>query len=216
MPHITADQLALVVGWLAAGLSCFISAPQLFRILRAGTTAGVSVLSWQLALGGNLTWGVYGFTHGNPNQWIPNVALVTITLIILSLFRRHVGTSWVVLLAPGIIIGATATTLDHAVGTIAYSIAAFLPAATSLLSQLKTTAVSPDVRGLSVGNQWIGLANQSTWLVWAALIDERSVLLVGSSSLVLIVANLSMALLRKSGTLGPITRDGFRLSLSRA
>src|SRR5450756_3213121 len=68
------------------------------------------------------------------------------------------------------------------VGTIAYSIAAFLPAATSLLSQLKTTAVSPDVRGLSVGNQWIGLANQSTWLVWAALIDERSVLLVGSSS----------------------------------
>jgi hypothetical protein len=67
-----------------------------------------------------------------------------------------------------------------------------------------------------VGNQWIGLANQSTWLVWAALIGERSVLLVGSSSLVLIVANLSMALLRKSGTLGPITRDGFRFSLSRA
>jgi hypothetical protein len=53
-------------------------------------------------------------------------------------------------------------------------------------------------------------------LVWAALIDDRSVLLVGSSSLVLIVANLSMALLRKSGTLGPITRDGFRFSLSRA
>jgi len=116
---------------------------------------------------------VYGFTHGNPNQWMPNVALVTITLIILSLFRRHVGTSWVVLLAPGIIIGVTTTTLDHSIGTIAYSIAAFLPAATSLLSQLKTTAVSPDVRGLSVGNQWIGLANQSTWLVWAALIDER-------------------------------------------
>ena len=67
-----------------------------------------------------------------------------------------------------------------------------------------------------MGNQWIMVANQSMWLVWAALINERSVLLVGSSSLVLIVANLSMALLRKSGTLGPITRDGFRLSLSRA
>src|SRR5664279_4869115 len=109
MPHITADQLALVVGWLAAGLSCFISAPQLFRILRARTTAGVSVLAWQLALGGNLTWGVYGFTHGNPNQWIPNVALVTITLLILSLFRRHVGTSWVVV-APMMMPGARRTT----------------------------------------------------------------------------------------------------------
>jgi uncharacterized protein with PQ loop repeat len=48
MPHITADHLALIVGWLAAGLSCFISAPQLVRILRAGTTAGVSAMagSW--------------------------------------------------------------------------------------------------------------------------------------------------------------------------
>ncbi len=206
----------MIVGWIAAGLSCFISAPQLFRILRAGTTSGVSVLSWQLALGGNLTWGLYGITHGNLNQWLPNVLLVTITLIILSEFHRHVGTSWVVLLVPGLLIGATTTTLDHTVGTIAYSVAAFLPAATSLVSQLKVTSTSVDVRGLSLGNQWIGLVNQSTWLVWAALIDERSVLLVGSASLVLIVANLSMALLRKSGTLGPVTRQGLRLSLSRA
>lgn len=206
----------MFVGWIAAGLSCFISAPQLFRILRAGTTSGVSVLSWQLALGGNLTWGMYGLTHGNLNQWLPNVLLVTVTLVILSEFHRHVGTSWVVLLVPGLLIGATTTTLDHTVGTIAYSVAAFLPAATSLLSQLKVTSTSIDVRGLSLGNQWIGLVNQSTWLVWAALIDERSVLLVGSASLVLIVANLSMALLRKSGTLGPVTRQGLRLSLSRA
>jgi uncharacterized protein with PQ loop repeat len=216
MPHISADHLALVIGWLAAGLSCFISAPQLVRILRAGTTSGVSVLSWQFALGGNLTWGLYGITHGTLNQWLPNILLVTITLTILSLFHRHVGTPWLVLLAPGLLIGFTTTTLDHTVGTIAYSVAAFLPAATSLVSQLKVTATSIDVRGLSVGNQWIGLINQSTWLVWAALINERSVLLVGSASLVLIVANLSMALLRTTGTLGPVTRQGIRLSLSRA
>jgi hypothetical protein len=69
---------------------------------------------------------------------------------------------------------------------------------------------------LSVGNQWLGLANQSTWLVWAVLIGERSVILVGSASLVLIVANLLMALLRTTGTLGPVTRQGLRVSLSRA
>lgn len=216
MPHITAVHLALVVGWFAAGLSCFISAPQLVRILRAGTTSGVSILSWQLALGGNLTWGLYGLTHGNPNQWMPNVALIAVTLVILGQFHRHVGTSWVVLLAPGLLIGATTTTLDHTVGTVAYSVAAFLPAAVSLVSQLRVTATSVDVRGLSVGNQWIGLVNQSAWLLWAALVVERSVLLVGSASLVLIVANLSMALLRKSGTLAPVTRQGFRLSVSRA
>ena len=216
MPHITSDHLTVVVGWVAAALSCFISAPQLYRILKAGTTAGVSVLAWQLALGGNLTWGMYGITHGNLNQWLPNVALVTVTLVILSLFHRHVGTPWAVLLAPGLLIAATTTTLDHTVGTVAYSVAAFLPEAVSLVSQLKVTATSVDVRGLSVVNQWIGLVNQSAWLVWALLIDERSVLMVGTASLVLILANLSMALLRTTGTLGPLTRQGLRLSLSRA
>lgn len=216
MPPATAVHLALIVGWIAAGLSCFISAPQLVRILRARTTSGVSILSWQLALGGNLTWGLYGFTHGNLNQWLPNVGLIVITLVILSLFHRHVGTPWVALLAPGLVIGATTTTLDHAVGTIAYSIAAFLPSAVSLVSQLKVTATSEDVRGLSVGNQWLGLANQSAWLVWAVLIGERSVILVGSASLVLIVANLLMALLRTTGTLGPVTRQSLRVSASRA
>ncbi len=216
MPHITVVHLALIVGWIAAGLSCFISAPQLVRILRAGTTSGVSVLSWQLALGGNLTWGLYGITHGNLNQWLPNVLLVTITLTILSLFHRHAGTPWVVLLTPGLLVAATTTTLDHTAGTVPFSIAAFSLAAVSLVSQFKVTATSVDVRGLSIGNQWIGLVNQSTWLLWAALVNERSVLLVGSASLVLIVANVSMAMLRKTGVLGPMTRQGLRISLGRA
>lgn len=216
MPAVSVHTLALIVGWLAAGLSCFISAPQLVRILRAGTTAGVSVLSWQLVLGGNLTWGVYGLMHGNVNQWLPNVALVTITVVILSRFHREVGTSWLVLLAPGILIALTSTVLEVTAGTVAFSIAAFIPAAVSLVSQLKVTATSEDVRGLSVANQWISLVNQSAWLLWAALIAERSVLLVGSASLVLIVANLSMALLRTTRTLGPVTRQGLRLSVARA
>ena len=120
------------------------------------------------------------------------------------------------LLAPGILIALTSTVLEVTAGTVAFSIAAFIPAAVSLVSQLKVTATSEDVRGLSVANQWISLVNQSAWLLWAALIAERSVLLVGSASLVLIVANLSMALLRTSGTLGPVTRQGLRLSVARA
>lgn len=216
MPHITVLEFAAIVGWIAAVLSCFISAPQLVRILRTRTTSGVSILAWQLALGGNLTWGVYGFTHGNPNQWIPNVGLVTITLIILGLFHQHLGTPWVTLLAPGVVIAVATTALDHTAGTIAYSIAAFLPTAISLISQFKVTATSEDVEGLSLGNQWIVFVNQSAWVLWAVLIDERSVLLVGSASLVLMFANLAMALLRSSGTLGPVTRQGLWLSLNRA
>lgn len=216
VPAVSISTLALVVGWFAAGLSCFISAPQLVRILRAKTTAGVSLLAWQMALGGNLTWGLYGVIHGYANQWVPNILLVSVTLIILGLFRRHVGTSWPVLVLPGLLLAVTTTSLDHWVGPIAFSVAAFLPAAISLVSQLRTTAASEDVTGLSLGNQWIGLTNQSVWVVWGALVNNMQVLLVGCFALVLIVANVTLATLRKNGTWGPVRREGLRLSFSRA
>jgi uncharacterized protein with PQ loop repeat len=204
VPAVTLNTVALIVGWLAAGLSCFISAPQLVRILRARTTSGVSMLAWQMALGGNLTWGLYGIDHGFPNQWVPNILLVTITITILGLFRQHVGASWAVLVLPGLLLAAMTTSLDRWVGPIAFSVAAFLPAA------------SDDVTGLSLGNQWIGLTNQSVWLLWAVLVGNQQVLLVGSMALVLIVANVSLATLRKNGTWGPVRREGLRLSFSRA
>jgi uncharacterized protein with PQ loop repeat len=216
VPAVTMNTVALVVGWLAAGLSCFISAPQLVRILRARTTSGVSMLAWQMALGGNLTWGLYGVVHGFPNQWVPNVLLVTITLVILGLFRKHVGASWPVLVLPGLLLAATTTSLDRWVGPIAFSVAAFLPAAVSLVSQLRTTAGSEDVTGLSLGNQWIGFVNQSVWVLWAVLVSNQQVLLVGSMALLLIVANLSLATMRKSGSWGPVRREGLRISFSRA
>jgi len=206
-PRMPADVPALLtaaLGWLAAIVSCFISTPQLARIVRAHSVAGVSRLAWQLALGGNLTWGIHGLVNGNVNQWVPNVLLVCCTLTILGLFRRHHGTSWLVLVAPGLLVAATTITLELTVGVVAYSIAAFLPAAVSLTAQLRATATSRDVTGISLTNQWLGLFNQSIWLCWALLAHEPSVIMVGSAALLLLVANVMMATLRKSGRVGPV------------
>lgn len=196
--------LISVLGWIAATVSCFLSTPQLARIVRAHSVAGVSRLSWQLALGGNLTWFSYGVLHGNPNQWLPNVLLVCCTLTILTLFRRYRGTSWAVLLAPGLAVAVTSVTLQVTFGAVAFSVAAFVPAAISLLSQLRATAMSHDVTGISLTNQWLGLFNQSIWLAWALLAHEPSVIMVGSAAILLLVANVTMATLRKSGRVGPV------------
>lgn len=216
MPPVTLNTAALVIGWLGAILSCCISAPQLLRIIKANTTSGVSRLAWQMALGGNLTWGIYGLVHGNPNQWVPNIFLLSMTLVILGLFRRHGGTPWLVLLVPGLLMGLATTSLDRWVGPIAFSIAAVIPPAISLTSQLRTTAASEDIEGLSLANQWIGVANQSVWLVWGVLVDNQQVVLVGSLCMVLLVANVALATLRKTGTWGPVRREGYRLSFKPA
>ncbi len=202
----TSAFLITALGWLAATVSCFLSTPQLARIVRANSVAGVSRLTWQLALGGNLTWGLYGALHGNPNQWAPNVLLVCCTLTILSLFRRHRGTSWAVLIVPGLVVAASTMLLELTLGVVAFSVAAFVPAAISLMSQLQATATSPDVTGISLTNQWLGLVNQSIWLCWALLAHEPSVIIVGSAALLLLVANVTMATLRKSGRVGPVMR----------
>ncbi len=206
MSSDTSALLISVLGWIAAIVSCFLATPQLVRIVRANSVAGVSRLSWQLALGGNLTWGIYGLLQGNPNQWAPNVLLICCTLTILTLFRRHRHTSWLVLIAPGLAVATTTITLLVTAGAVAFSVAAFLPAAISLMSQLRATATSPDVTGISLTNQWLGLFNQSIWLCWALLAHEPSVIMVGSAALVLIVANVAMATLRKSGRMGPVPR----------
>ncbi len=200
--HLVA--LTLALGWLAAVLSCFISTPQLVRMMRSGSVAGVSRLSWQLTLGGNLTWGLYGLRHGNPNQWLPNVLLIGCTLVILSLFHKHVGTSWLVLVAPGLVIGLTTVGLDASFGAVAFSVAAFLPSAVSQASQAWSTATSDDVTGISMTNQVLGLVNQSLWLVWALLIGESSVLMVGSAALALLLMNFALTSLRKSGRMGAV------------
>ena len=198
--------LVTALGWIAALVSCCVSAPQLVRIVRANSVAGVSMLAWQLGFGSNLTWGLHGLINGNPNQWAPNVILICCTLTILGLFRRHRDVSWWVLLVPGFAVSTLTISLELVVGVVAFSAAAFIPAAISLMAQLRSTLMSNDVTGISLTNQWLGLFNQSVWLAWALLVNEASVIMVGSAALILLVANLTMATLRKSGRMGPVAR----------
>ena len=61
-----------VLGWTAAAFAACVALPQVLRILRSGTTAGVSTFAWQLAISANLSWVSHGVLTAHPNVWLPN------------------------------------------------------------------------------------------------------------------------------------------------
>ena len=68
-----------ILGWAAALLASCVAVPQVVRLFRTGTTAGVSVTAWRLVLAANLSWTAHGVWTGHPNVWLPNLIFMACT-----------------------------------------------------------------------------------------------------------------------------------------
>lgn len=191
-------------GWFVAVLGCSISLPQLFRLVRSRTVAGVALTTWQVMLGANLAWASHGFVVDRATIWLPNLILAVWTLMILQMFHRHTATSWVRLLTPGLGLAVLTTGIDLTAGAVAFAVAVLVPSVVSLTSQLITLARSTELSGVSSSFLLINVVNQALWLVWAVLIGEQAMLLACSLLGALWVVNLAWFGLRQVGLVGPI------------
>ena len=189
--------MVLTLGWIAAAIGCCISLPQLVRLMRTRSVAGLSVLAWQLSFGSNLSWTTYGVIQQLPNVWAPNTMLTVCTLLILGLLRQATGVSWVRLLLPGLALGIAFTTVNLTLGPIAFAAAAVLPSAFSQIAQLVAVVRSPVLDGISYGYLMVNVVNQTTWVVWALFAGQPGVVMAGCILGALMITNLSWALLRR-------------------
>ncbi|HMS38306.1 MAG TPA: SemiSWEET family transporter, partial [Arachnia sp.] len=62
-----------VFGWVAATIGLAVGVPQLFRILRSASSAGVSLRLWQLNAATSASWAVHGILTDTPQMRWPNV-----------------------------------------------------------------------------------------------------------------------------------------------
>ncbi len=65
------------------------------------------------------------------------------------------------------------------------------------MAQLHALFLKPNIGGISLAYMSMNVVNQLIWVTWAALAGESSVIMVGSTLGVLMVANLIWALLRR-------------------
>ena len=189
----------LVLGWAAALLAATVAIPQVVRVLRTGTTAGISVTAWRLTLGANLAWAAHGFLSGHANIWLPNLLFACSSVIILNQLRRDHRLGWLATFGPSALLGALTFVLDLTIGPLGFAVAAALPSVLAQLVQFQELVIAPRIAGVSIPFLALNVVNQTLWLSWAIPAGERSVVgvagVVGSA----MALNLVWAILRRHG-----------------
>ena len=189
----------LVLGWAAALLASCVAVPQVLRMLRTGSTAGVSVMAWRLTAAANLSWTLHGMLTGHPNVWLPNLIFLSCSVLILIQLGRDRDVGWGLLFGPSVLLALITFGIDIALGPIAFAIAAGLPSVTSQLMQLHELLIAPKITGVSVPFLILNVINQTLWFSWSLLAGEQSVTLVASTLGALMGLNVLWVYLRRTG-----------------
>ncbi|HSN43527.1 MAG TPA: PQ-loop domain-containing transporter, partial [Propionibacteriaceae bacterium] len=176
-------------GWICAAVTATLSLPQLLRLLKVRTSAGLSLLSWQMMLAANIPWVAHGILDNRPNLAIPNAILFVCTILILRMIRADRGLGLLETYALGAVAGAVGVTVDVVFGAAAFGALVTIPQATGQLAQLRDLLRLRDIRGLSWVFLTVSFLLQFMWISWAFMVDDNAVKVAGSMMAVLASAN---------------------------
>lgn len=199
-----------ILGWTAAVFLAAVALPQVIKLLRTRTVAGISPTAWQIVLGANIAWTAHGLFSDHPNIWVPNLIFLVCSATILTQLARHLRRSVPRLFLPGVTLGSVAFTLDVTAGPVVFAVAAVLPSATAQLAQLRELILAPSIQGVSMPFLLMNVANQSLWVSWALLTHEKSVTIASLCIGSVMTANLAWAALRRLGVVR--ARSAWRFS----
>ena len=197
-----------VLGWIAAACGSALSLPQLVRIIRARTSAGLSLLLWQLLMAAGIGWTHHGLlvTH-RPNIWLPNLMMAITSAMLVRLIAKDRGlrsTVWILpLVLSGLLIG-----IDLTFGALAYGIATSIPQVIGAAAQLLDVIRSIDIAGVSVVFLGFSVVVQALWLIWGALAGEVSVVVSATCNGAVVLVTYLWYLLRRAGVLRAMPLGG--------
>ena len=188
-----------VIGWVAAALSAALSLPQLVRLIRAGTSAGLSLLLWQCLMGAGLGWTVHGISVGRPNMWLPNLAMAVCAILIIRLIARDRQIGRLQAWALPLLLLAALVGIDALWGAVAYGVATSVPQVIGAAAQLVDILRSVDISGVSPFFVTMAVVVQGVWLWWGVMANEGAVLVSASANGFVVLLTLLGYLARRLG-----------------
>lgn len=191
--------LVVALGWTAAALASVVALPQVVKVLRTGTTAGISLTAWRLTFAANIAWTGHGILAGHANIWLPNLIFMACSLTILNQLRRDRGLGWAAVFGPSMVLGLTTLGVNVAFGAVAFAVAAGLPSVTAQILQFHELLLVPRIGAVSLPFLALNTVNQAIWLGWGLLAGEQSITLVASAIGMLMGTNLVWYVLRRTG-----------------
>ena len=165
-----------VLGWVAACTGMVSGLPQLVRLLRERTSAGVSLPMWQLNVAALYAWSCHGFHIGQFSLLLSNLLLAVTSTAVVVMICRDRGQSVLLKLVPPLLLSAFLFgVIDLLLGPLIYGLVAVVPLAVGQVSQFLDLRNSADISGVSGGFLAVNLLVQALWLVWALLMREHAV-----------------------------------------
>lgn len=198
--------LVVLWGWACAAVGTALSVPQVVRLLATRTSAGVSLLLWQLNVANGIGWTAHGLASGHANITVPNALSGLLALLVLALVvhdRRLPVLRVVVLPLLVGLLGVVVVLLAPAGG---FGIFAAIPLAIGFGAQTRDLLTAADISGLSPLFVVGALVLQMMWWSWSFIVGEPSILICASIIGVVCAVNVVLLVLRHAGLLRPRVR----------
>lgn len=192
-------------GWACAVVGAVFSVPQVLRLLRSGTSAGLSLRAWQLNTAVALGWTLHGIRAGYWNMFASNAVIAVLSLLTIAMIRRDralsLRTAWLLpAAATGVLFGMEYLTTPLLLGVVV-----LLPQLFAQGSQSAELIREPDLSGVSTTFIALNALLPAMWFVWGLGAGDASVLLTAGAMTLITAFNLGWLLARNLRLVAPRT-----------
>ena len=176
------------LGFVAGIIGVFIAAPQLVRVVRLKSDAGVSLWTWLIITFSNAAWIGYGFRFDSPSQIGTNfLAGLLSGALTFVLLRSRVHDVWAVLIILAVWTLAFGSIMLEPVGLVSFEIMLGL---TSRVPQVATSFKSwrlGRITAVSNTSNVVAIVASGLWIIYAVITDLWTIAYFSGAVIVLTV-----------------------------
>ena len=187
----------MVWGWVCAVLGTLAALPQLVRLIRVGSSAGLALPLWQLNFGAGIGWTVHGVTTGHLNMIVPNFLITLTNIAVLVLVQRDRGLRARAVWPLGLLIAALSIAVEFGLPAGWFGAFVLIPHSIGALAQTRDLARERDLSGVSAPFLVTAAVLQGCWLLWAVLTPDWSVIWASGVLIVISTANAAIYFIRR-------------------
>lgn len=196
-----------VIAFICAVCGTALAVPQCLRIIRSRSTAGVSLLSWQLWGMVGLAWAMHGVLVGSLGMIVPNMASALFACIIMGMIIRDRRLPAVQTIAFPLVGVAIAVAVRWFAGPLAFGFLMLVPQAVAVLGQTLDLVRCADLFGVSGHYLRLAVVMQTLWLCYGLLGADIACTISSIMMICLVSTNLTLYVLRRRGRL--VARPNF-------
>ncbi len=190
---------AILWGWLSGAVGVVSGVPQILQLRRTRTSAGLSLLFWQLLLAIGVLWTLHGLLTHSALVTTPNALMTIVNVLVLAFIRRDRGLGWWRTYGLPLALVSTLFTVDAVIGALIFGMLITVPQVSSGLGQLRELVTRVDIRGVSLGFLVLGWILPSMWFFYGAMAHESAILISAGFTSIVALANVAWASLRRGG-----------------